>query len=133
MHHMKSRDIALILLIISSFSYGTGVLQFTVRLGLLPLALFFSCLGTNFTIPNRLFSWKIPSILFGLTVLILLNYLINVFTIKAVWKFIELVLLILTTFNICRSFSRSNISPKILLGRAFFIINIIVLCSVAVR
>ena len=130
---MKSRDIALILLIISSFSYGTGILQFTVRLGLLPLALLFSCLSTNFTIPNRLFSRKIPIILLGLTVLILLNYLINIFTIKAVWKFVELILLILTTFNICRSFSRSNIAPKLLIGRAFFIINIIVFCSVAVQ
>ena len=130
---MKYRNIALILLIISSFSYGTGIFQFVIRLGLLPLALLFSFMSTNFTLPKKIGSIESNLILTSLILLAILNYFINYITLKSIWKFTELVFLIVTSYNISLAFARANIETKILISRIFLIVNVCVIPSLVLN
>ena len=128
---IETWKIVMSLLIISCFSYGEGAVQYITRMIFLPLSFLLSLHFERYKLVPKTAIGIFPVFVFcALTSLIIYNYLINQTSTKAVWKFLEILLLFGTLWNVGQRFNRVNIHVYSLLDYTLFNISLICICSI---
>lgn len=128
---IETWKIVISLLVISCFSYGEGAVQYFARMIFLPLSFLLSLHFERYKLVYKTKIGTFPVYVFcALTTLIIYNYLINQISIKAVWKFIEIIILIGTVWNVVQRVNRINIHLYSLLDYTLFNITLICICSI---
>ena len=128
---IETWKIVILLLVISCFSYGEGAVQYIARMIFLPLSFLLSLHFERYKLVPKTNIGAFPIFVFcALTTLIIYNFLINQISTKAVWKFLEILLLFGTLWNVSQCVNRINISVYSLLDYTLFNISLICIISI---